>query len=76
MVERSAAAADRRAEALTLTAASNVYLLLADYTPWRYLWPREGVGAPQRLRDVAVLERRGGQLNVVLSSSRSDADTL
>jgi FkbM family methyltransferase len=51
----------------------HVYLLPADYTPWRYLWPKD-VGAPQRLRDVAVLERRGGQLNVVLS--RSDADTL
>ena len=34
-----------------------VYLLPADYLPWRYLWPR-GVGAPQRLRDFAVLERR------------------
>jgi hypothetical protein len=36
----------------------------------RYLWPRD-VGAPQRLRDFAVLERRG-RLDVVLS--RSDAD--
>jgi FkbM family methyltransferase len=51
----------------------HVYLLPADYHPWRYLWPRDA-GAPQRLRDFAVLERRGGQLNVVLS--RTDADAL
>ena len=51
----------------------HVYLLPADYAPWRYLWPRD-VGAPQRLRDFAVLERRRGQLDLVLS--RSDADTL
>jgi FkbM family methyltransferase len=51
----------------------HVYLLPADYTPWRYLWPRD-VGVPQRLRDFAVLKRRRGQLNLVLS--RSDADTL
>jgi hypothetical protein len=48
----------------------HVYLLPCNYWPWRYLWPRD-VGAPQRLRDFAVLERRG-RLDVVLS--RSDAD--
>jgi FkbM family methyltransferase len=51
----------------------HVYLLPADYAPWRYLWAKD-VGAPQRLRDFAVLERRGGQLDLVLS--RSDADAL
>jgi FkbM family methyltransferase len=51
----------------------HVYLLPNDYSPWRYLWPKD-VGAPQRLRDLAVLERRGAQLDVVLS--RSDADAL
>ena len=54
----------------------HVYLLPPgrwNYTPWRYLWPRD-VGAPQRLRDSAVLERRRGQLDVVLS--RRDADAL
>jgi hypothetical protein len=50
----------------------HVYLLACNYWPWRYLWPRD-VGAPQRLRDFAVLERRG-RLDVVLS--RSDADAL
>jgi FkbM family methyltransferase len=50
----------------------HVYLLPCNYWPWRYLWPRD-VGAPQRLRDFAVLERRG-RLDVVLS--RSDADAL
>jgi hypothetical protein len=50
----------------------HIYLLPADYWPWRYLWPRD-VGAPQRLRDFAVLERRG-RLDLVLS--RSDADAL
>jgi FkbM family methyltransferase len=50
----------------------HVYLLPANYWQWRYLWPRD-VGAPQRLRDLAVLERRG-RLDVVLS--RSDADAL
>jgi hypothetical protein len=39
----------------------------------RYLWPRD-VGAPQRLRDFAVLPRRVARLNIVLS--RSDADAL
>ena len=47
-----------------------VYLLPNDYAVSRYLWPRD-VGAPQRLRDFAVLERRG-RLDLVLS--RSDAD--
>ena len=50
----------------------HVYLLPANYWPWRYLWPRD-VDAPQRLRDLAVLERRG-RLDLVLS--RSDADAL
>jgi FkbM family methyltransferase len=54
----------------------HVYLLPPgkwNYMPWRYLWPRD-VGAPQRLRDSAVLGRRRGQLDVVLS--RRDADAL
>jgi FkbM family methyltransferase len=51
----------------------HVYVLPNDYAPWRYLWPRD-VGAPQRLRDFAVLEQRFLQLDVVLS--RSDADAL
>jgi FkbM family methyltransferase len=51
----------------------HVYLLPNDYWWWRYLWPRD-VGAPQRLRDFAVLERRVARLDVVLS--RSDADAL
>jgi FkbM family methyltransferase len=50
----------------------HVYLLTANYWPWRYLWPRD-VGAAQRLRDFAVLERRA-RLDVVLS--RTDADAL
>lgn len=50
----------------------HVYLLPANYFPWRYLWPRD-VGAAQRLRDLAVLEQRG-RLDVVLS--RCDADAL
>jgi FkbM family methyltransferase len=50
----------------------NVYLLTCKYGPWRYLWPRD-VSAPQRLRDLAVLERRE-RFDVVLS--RSDADVL
>jgi FkbM family methyltransferase len=51
----------------------HVYLLPADYWPWRYLWAGD-VGAPRRLGDLSMLQRRRGQLNVVLS--RSDADTL
>ena len=51
----------------------HVYLLPNDYAPWRYLWPRD-VGAPKRLRDFAVLERRVLRLDVVLS--RNDADAL
>ena len=51
----------------------HVYLLPNDYRPWRYLWPRD-VGAPQRLRDFAVLQRRVARLDIVLS--RSDADAL
>jgi FkbM family methyltransferase len=50
----------------------HVYLLPNDYSPWRYLWPRD-VGAPQRLRDFAVLGQRGKR-DIVLS--RTDADTL
>jgi FkbM family methyltransferase len=50
----------------------HVYLLPCKYRPWRYLWARD-VGAPQRLRDLAVLERRA-RFDVVLS--RSDADAL
>ncbi|WP_083662857.1 FkbM family methyltransferase [Mycobacterium sp. IS-2888] len=51
----------------------HVFLLPSDYAPWRYLWPHD-VGAPQRLRDLTVLERRVRRLDVVLS--RSDADAL
>jgi FkbM family methyltransferase len=51
----------------------HVYLLPNDYSPGRYLWPRD-VGAPQRLRDFAVLKRRVARLDVVLS--RCDADVL
>ncbi len=51
----------------------HVYLLPNDYSAWRYLWPRD-VGAPQRLHDFAVLQRRVARLDVVLS--RSDADAL
>jgi FkbM family methyltransferase len=50
----------------------HVYLLPSNYWPWRYLWPRD-VGAPQRLRDLAVLERRT-RLDIVLS--RTDASAL
>jgi FkbM family methyltransferase len=50
----------------------HVYLLPANYLPWRYLWPRD-VRAPQRLRDIALLDQRG-RLDVVLS--RRDADAL
>jgi hypothetical protein len=49
----------------------HIYLLPNDYSAWRYLWPRD-VGAPQRLRDFAVLDRRVARLDVALS--RSDAD--
>ena len=51
----------------------HIYLLPNDYRAWRYLWPND-VGAPQRLRDFRVLQRRVGRLDVVLS--RSDADAL
>ena len=50
----------------------HVYLLPNDYSPWRYLWPRD-VGAPQRFRDFAMLGRRGKR-DIVLS--RIDADVL
>nr|CRL72914.1 putative methyltransferase [Mycolicibacterium malmesburyense] len=50
----------------------HVYLMQERYSPWRYLWPR-AVGSVQRLRDPAILERRG-RLDIVLS--RTDADTL
>ena len=51
----------------------HVYLLPNNYWTWRYLWPRD-VGAPQRLRDLAILERRVARLDIVLS--RIDADAL
>jgi FkbM family methyltransferase len=51
----------------------HVYLLPNDYAVTRYLWPRD-VGAPQRLRDFAVLKKRVARLDVVLS--RNDADAL
>ncbi|MBS4729553.1 FkbM family methyltransferase [Mycobacterium sp. SM1] len=51
----------------------HIYLLPNDYAPWRYLWPKD-IGAPQRLRDLAVLERRVKRLDIVLS--RRDADAL
>lgn len=51
----------------------NVYLLPNDYSPWRYLWSRD-VNAPQRLRDITVLEQRVARLDIVLS--RSSADSL
>jgi FkbM family methyltransferase len=51
----------------------HVYVLPNDYSPWRYLWPMD-VGAPQRLRNMAVLDRRAKQLDIVLS--RIDADEL
>lgn len=52
----------------------NVYLLPYDYLPWRYLWPNV-VGAPQRLRDSAVLEQREGKVYEIVLS-RIDADLL
>jgi FkbM family methyltransferase len=52
----------------------HVYQLPYNYWPWRYLWPRD-VGAPRRLRDFAVLQRRGGGVHVIVLS-RNDADTL
>ena len=51
----------------------HVYLLPNNYWMWRYLWPRD-VGAPQRLRDLAILDQRVERLDVVLS--RIDADAL
>jgi FkbM family methyltransferase len=51
----------------------HVYLLPNDYAVSRYLWPRD-VGAPQRLRDLAILKRRVARLDIVLS--RNDADVL
>lgn len=51
----------------------HVYLLPNNYSPRRYLWPRD-VGAPQRLRNLAILERRVERLDAVLS--RTDADAL
>jgi hypothetical protein len=53
---------------LFLERGFHVYPLPNDYFAWRY------IGAPQRLRDRAVLERRIAQFDVVLS--RSDADAL
>lgn len=50
----------------------HVYLLPNDYWVWRYLWSQD-VGAPQRLRDLTVLERRAARLDVVLSHSDADA---
>lgn len=50
----------------------HVYLMPSSYWPWRCLWPKD-VGAPRRLRDLAVLEERG-RLDVVLS--RRDVDAL
>lgn len=52
----------------------HIYLLPYDYWPWRYLWPRD-VGAPQRLRDFAILERREGKVYEIVLS-RHDADAL
>jgi FkbM family methyltransferase len=51
----------------------HVYLLPNDYAVTRYLWPND-VGAPQRLRDFAVLRNRVERLDVVLS--RNDVDAL
>ena len=57
----------------------NVYPLPNDYAPCRYLWPRD-VGAPQRLRDFAVLERRvaHGSTSFCRAATpmRCDADKL
>ncbi|WP_231744912.1 FkbM family methyltransferase [Mycobacterium sp. IS-1590] len=50
----------------------HVYLLPNEYWPWRYLWPRN-VSAPQRLRDLTVLQRVT-RLDIVLS--RCDTDAL
>jgi FkbM family methyltransferase len=50
----------------------HVYLLPNDYAVSRYLWPKD-VGAPQRLRDLAVLQRRVARLDVVLSRREADA---
>jgi FkbM family methyltransferase len=50
-----------------------VHLPPNEYALWRYLWPRD-IGAAQRLRDLAVLERRVARLDIVLS--RVDADAL
>lgn len=51
----------------------HVYLLPNDYSAWRYLWPKD-VGAPQRLRNFSLLDRRVARLDLVLS--RSDVDAL
>jgi FkbM family methyltransferase len=51
----------------------HVYELPNDYAVSRYLWPNN-VGAPQRLRDFAVLKHRVERLDLVLS--RTDADAL
>lgn len=50
----------------------HVYLLPNNYAPWRYLWPKD-VGAPQRFRDFAGLERRVLRLDIVLSRVDSEA---
>ena len=50
----------------------NIYLMPANYWPWRYLWSKD-VRAPKRLRDLARLERRE-RFDMVLS--RIDADEL
>jgi FkbM family methyltransferase len=50
----------------------HIYLMPANYWPWRYLWSKD-VRAPKRLRDLARLERRD-RFDMVLS--RVDADEL
>jgi len=50
----------------------HIYLLPANYWPWRYLWSKD-VRAPKRLRDLARLEHRS-RFDMVLS--RIDADEL
>jgi FkbM family methyltransferase len=50
----------------------HIYLMPANYWPWRYLWSKD-VRAPKRLRDLARLERRD-RFDIVLS--RIDADEL
>jgi FkbM family methyltransferase len=50
----------------------HIYLMSANYWPWRYLWPKD-VRAPKRLRDLARLERRD-RFDMVLS--RIDDDQL